>query len=360
MLFLPGLELCRRFYEEVVRPLLAQHFPQLSYAAARIGPGSDVTGFDTAMSMDHDWGPGLQLFLREQDASLIPEIDERLRTDLPYTFAGFPVHFAAGPGETTMLATTTGPVNHRVALLTVRAFCQDRLAYDSQHPLTVAHWLTIPSQELLEMTTGAVYHDGVGELTALRSELAWYPHDIWLYLLAAGWQRIGQEEHVMPRAGSVGDELGSALVGSRLVHDIMSLCFLLERRYAPYAKWFGTAFKRLACVGELSPVLWRAQIAQTWQEREAALSEAYSLLAHMHNALDLTEPLPENVSHFYDRPFLVIHAEAFTQALLSQINDPAVKRVAQRKTIGNIDQFSDNTDLRSYASWRPILRGLYT
>ena len=66
-------------------------------------------------------------------------------------------------------------------------------------------------------------------------------------MMASGWQRIGQEEHLTPHAGSVGDELGSALIGSRLVRDIMSLCFLMEKRYAPYAKWFGTAFLRLEC-----------------------------------------------------------------------------------------------------------------
>ncbi len=32
MPFLPGLELCRRFYEEAVHPLLTQYFPALPYA----------------------------------------------------------------------------------------------------------------------------------------------------------------------------------------------------------------------------------------------------------------------------------------------------------------------------------------
>ena len=133
------------------------------------------------------------------------------------------------------------------------------------------------------MTAGAVYHDGVGALTALRERLAWYPHDVWLYLLAAGWQRIGQEEHLMPRAGYAGDELGAALMGSRLVRDVISLCFLMEKQYAPYPKWFGTAFEQLDCAQALSPALWRAQRARTWQEREAALCEAFEFLARAHN-----------------------------------------------------------------------------
>jgi hypothetical protein len=35
----------------------------------------------------------------------------------------------------------------------------------------------------------------------------------------------------MGRAGYVGDELGAALIGSRLVRDMMRLCFLMERQY---------------------------------------------------------------------------------------------------------------------------------
>lgn len=67
--FIKGLELSERFYREAVAPILAQRFPKLRYSAALIGPGSDVLGFDTPQSMDHDWGPRLLLFLGEADAS---------------------------------------------------------------------------------------------------------------------------------------------------------------------------------------------------------------------------------------------------------------------------------------------------
>lgn len=359
--FLPGLELNRRFYEEVVRPLLERHFPSLPYCAALLGPGSDVLGFDTAMSMDHDWGPRLQLFLNEQEVPLKPQIDAMLRQELPHVFLGFPVDMLREGGEqnnASMHLTTEGPVHHRVILLTLRYFMNYLLAYDVAQPLTPGDWLTFPSQALLELTTGAVYHDDTGALTKIRAQFAWYPHDLWLYLLACGWQRIGQEEHLMPRAGFVGDELGSTLIAGRLVRDIMGLCFLMERRYAPYAKWFGSAFQRLACAESLLPLLRRVQQSATWQERAAALAEAYSLLAHMHNALGLTAPLPTTPSSFYDRPFPVIHGEIFTQALLARISDPEVQCLTKRKLIGNIDQWSDSTDLRATV-FRSIVRQLY-
>lgn len=62
-----GLDLCRVFSFEAVQPILERVFPGLRYAAARVGPGSDVLGFDTARSVDHDWGPRLELFLSTDD-----------------------------------------------------------------------------------------------------------------------------------------------------------------------------------------------------------------------------------------------------------------------------------------------------
>ncbi len=62
--FIPGLQLSGQFYAEAVRPILDAEFPGLSHTACRIGAGSEVLGFDTEMSRDHDWGPKLDLFLR--------------------------------------------------------------------------------------------------------------------------------------------------------------------------------------------------------------------------------------------------------------------------------------------------------
>ncbi len=307
---------------------------------------------------DHDWGPTVRVLLRDEDAALAPIIHEHLRHTLPHEFAGYPVGTEDAeddPGVRRMQTTAAGPVNHRVTVTTLRHF----VGWDYEQPMSTADWLTLPSQRLLELTSGAVHHDGVGDLTALRELLAFYPHDVWLYVLAAGWTRIGQEEHLMPRAGYVGDELGSALIGSRLVRDIMTLCFLVEHQYAPYPKWFGTAFGKLRCADELQPLLWQAQIASTWSEREAALGAAYSALARMHNALALTAPLDTSTRSFFGRPFQIIGGERFADALRERIMDPEVQRVARQRLIGSIDQWSDNTDLRAHSVWQPAIRRLY-
>lgn len=41
-----------------MHPVLETHIPDMRYSAAVPGGGSDVLGFDTEMSEEHDWGRG--------------------------------------------------------------------------------------------------------------------------------------------------------------------------------------------------------------------------------------------------------------------------------------------------------------
>ena len=77
--FIKGMDLCHQFYTEAITPVLDRHFPNLRYSAGRLGMGSDVLGFDTPMSIDHDWGPRATIFLSESDLDTYRErIDDVL------------------------------------------------------------------------------------------------------------------------------------------------------------------------------------------------------------------------------------------------------------------------------------------
>ena len=352
--------------------MLDRHFAHLRLGAGRLGTGSDVLGFDTPRSMDHDWGPQLTLFLAEADYSedLADEIRRVLGDELPFEVAGIPTHFEPFPdlGMTPdgrllhggqMAASHQRPIRHKVSIVTVRRFCLGYLGIDPLDPagLPAAAWLAMPEQHLRTVTVGAVFRDDLGELTRARAVLRWYPHDLWLYLLAAQWRRIEQEEPFMARCGDVGDELGSRLEAARLAREVMHLCFLMERQYAPYPKWFGTAFSRLACAERVGPGLSAALAADSWQERERHLSSAYEVIAEMHNALGITDPIAPHVSPFHDRPYLVIHADRFWQAIQARITDAEVLRLPQH--LGSITQWVDSTDVESYPRWFAPLRALY-
>jgi hypothetical protein len=317
--FVHGLDLSRRFYQDVVRPILDAKFPGLPHGAGLLGRGSEVLGFDDKMSTDHDWKPRVLIFLREDDqARNVDAVSDSVRRELPPSFGGRPVD---------------------LEIHTVRNYFLQQLDVDVDAEIEARDWLTFPEHGLRMFTSGEVFHDGVG-LQEVRNRLAYYPRDVWLYLLMAGWWRVHPEANLMGRAGSVGDELGSALIGSRLVSDLMRLCFLMERQYAPYSKWFGTAFSRLECGPELSPILWRVVQAETWPEREKALLTAYEKLAEMHNALGLTEPVVTEVEQLWNRPFKVAWAD-FPGLLGAQIQDPTVLGIAERWPTGPVDQFRE-------------------
>ena len=317
--FVRGAELSQRLYDEVVQPILSAKFPDLPHSAALLGRGSEVLGFDDEMSTDHDWKPRALVFLAEEDEPRLgAAVREALQRDLPPTFAGHPIHYEVH---------------------TVRGYVRQQLELDIDRDIEPRDWLTLPEHALRMFTSGIVFHDEV-DLQAARDRLAYYPRDVWLYLLITAWWRVHPEMNLVGRARAAGDELGSSLIGSRLVGDLMRLAFLMERQYAPYSKWFGTAFSRLASGPELKPILWSVGRAAAWQDREAALMTAYERLAAMHNALGLTTPVTTQVVQMWDRPFKVAWAD-IPDLLLPLIQDPAVVSIAQRWPVGPVDQFRE-------------------
>lgn len=345
--FIPGIELSRALYEEAVRPILRETFPGLRHAAARVGSGSEVLGFDTPRSADHEWGPRLDLFLTAEDrAEHDAHLHHVLAHRLPKHVRGWPTHFQESENPLDpvgrMLA-TDGPVNHRVDVHTVDDWAAERLGLRSADAEpSVNDWLAMPQQQLLETTAGVVFHDDHGALTALRSTLAWYPDQVWRYLLACQWQRISQEEAFVGRCAESGDDIGSAVVAGRLVRDLMRLCLLLGRSYAPYGKWLGSAFGRLPTAKTLTPSLRGALTAPDYPTRERHLCDAYEAVATLQNATGLATPLDPARRPYHSRPFLVLHAERFAQALARTVTQPSLRELP---LVGGVDQWADNTDL---------------
>ncbi|WP_199236885.1 DUF4037 domain-containing protein [Kribbella antiqua] len=245
-------------------------------------------------------------------------VTERLRASVPSTFDGRDTEFGVH---------------------TPRGYFQQQLNFDLEQELAARDWLTFSEQNLCMVTAGAVFHDEIG-LEAVRERFAYYPRDVWLYLMIAAWWKVHPEVNLVGRAGFVGDELGSALIGSQVVHGLMRLCFLLERQYAPYSKWFGTAFSRLECGAVLSPILSRVLAAESWQAREEALMAAYDVVAGKHNALGITPPVATEVTRMWEWPFKVLWGD-FPGALANELKDPAVKQIAERWPVGGIEQVRD-------------------
>lgn len=357
--FISGLDLSGLYFKETIKPILDGKFPNLKYSAALIGHGSEVLRFDTEMSRDHDWGPRMMLFLEENNfRNNKKKIDEVLKQSLPLEFHGYSTHFVPNDDGTRHLEPIAhAPVEHLVEILTKNEYFSNYLGLDMSKPISPVDWLTFPQQKLLGITSGAVFHDEIG-LNELRKKFSWYPKDVWLYLLASLWQRIGQEEHLMGRAGYVGDELGASIIASRVARDLMRLSFLLERKYAPYPKWFGSAFMDLRIAPELQPELVALTHSQNWQERQNHYSSAIGITARYWNKIADLPAISEKTTQFYGRPFQVINGGNIAKQVAAGIKDEFFSKDLKNSILGSIDLISDNTDLVEDQSLRPYLLSL--
>jgi hypothetical protein len=206
--------------------------------------------------------------------------------------------------------------------------------------MTLLDWLATPWQRFAEVTGGAVFYDGLGALTPVRERLRWYPPDVWRYVLAGQWRRIAEEEAFVGRCAEAGDDTGSRLIAARLTREVARLCLLLARRWPPYQKWLGVALASEPAAAEVAAALTRALRAADGERRQQALCDANELAGAWQNRLGPAAEVPAGRRPYFDRPYPVIEADRFADALVAAIRDPAV---AALPSAGSIDQVVDNT-----------------
>lgn len=221
------------------------------------------------------------------------QVDARLARVLPETFAGLPVRFA----------TTYDPqVRHRIQVQDVDSFVAARTGLDATALWSLTDWLSLTGQAVMEVTDGPVFVDTARGLTAVRQRLAWYPHDMWIYVVATDWARLAQELPFVGRTAERGDDLGSRVIASRLSEVAIHLAHMLERRWVPYAKWAGTSMIELPRARATAASLHRALDAGDWRTREAALVEAFRGLHRLQTMAGLPT-VNDPVGPFWDRRY---------------------------------------------------------
>ncbi|NHJ38799.1 MAG: DUF4037 domain-containing protein [Asgard group archaeon] len=340
--FISGLELNKHFYFEAVKPILDKYFPKLIYSSARMGSGSDVLGFDTIRSTDHDWGPRLELFLSEEDFDILKdEISNKLSEELPKEFMGYSTHYRiADDGVKIIDPIKEGNVDHNIEFYTVESFFKERLGKDPFEKISDIHWLTFPEQQLLAVTSGSVYYDGLKDLSIIREKFRYYPQNVWLYLLKQQWFILAEESPYPGRAAEVNDEIGAHILAINQIKKLMKLCFLMEKQYTPYSKWFTSAFSKLNSATTLIPIFKKIINAKEWSEKEKYLTKAYTFIAQMHNDLKITEPIDIKVMTFHNRPYLIINWDDFIDKIDKKIpEDSSLKSLK----LGSINQITNET-----------------
>ena len=147
----------------------------------------------------------------------------------------------------------------------------------------------------------------------------------------------------MGRCGDVGDELGSQLVAARLVRELMRLSFFIETLCSLHKMVWNRLFAPQIELQILRHYFGKCCWRTIGRSEKHTSPNPTEKVAHLHNQLGITEPLASHVSHYYERPYLVIHGERYVDAIMAQIQDPIIKQIPN--AIGSINQVVDSTDI---------------
>ena len=300
-----GLDLAQRYYEERGRVLVAEQFGpyQDRIAAGLVGEGSECFGFDDELSRDHDWGPGFCLWLTADDYA---KIGARLQAS-----------YATMPGECAGIG--RGPedprAGKRTGVFEITDFYRRFVRYDHV-PVTLAEWRALPETYLATATNGRVFADPLGEFSAFRAGLlAFYPEDLRRKKLAARCAVAGQSgQYNYRRSIARGEPVAAQCALSTFVESVISLIYLLNKRYRPFYKWMHRGMRDLPILGAyghqaLAGLCAEAEVGVSRAERERIIEEISArIIAHL-----TTERLSDCGSDF-----LLDHAYAVQSTIENQ------------------------------------------
>ena len=236
-----GLDLSEKYFRAYGLPLIQDKFSPFAgrISAGLAGDGSECFGFDDKISRDHDWGPGFCIWLMREDFEKISsELQEEI-TRLPQTFRGH------GPRQVSAWG------QGRTGVFEISQFYLNFTGID-HIPQTLEEWLFIPESSLATATNGKVFYDPSGEFSRWRERLLeFYPEDVRLKKIASRCMTIAQSgQYNFGRSFKRREFLAAQYSETKFCADVISLIFLLNKRYTPYYKWMHRALKGLPILGE--------------------------------------------------------------------------------------------------------------
>jgi hypothetical protein len=264
-------DVSRRFFREIVHPVLEREFPEETARTAfgLFGYGSEAYGMDDEVSRDHHWGlrvdalmPG-ELLRGRRDGMLAA-----VAASLPASFEGYPLREGHVAGAA-------------LAPDSLEAFLSRTIGRENL-PVTHADWLSVPEEDILHVINGEVWHDPAGRFTAVRRAFQeYYPEPVRLRRIAH-WCRYfsGMGTYALQRALIRDNEFYAVTAFGKAIRWGIQLAFLLDRRYFPYDKWLLTYFRRLPRLSvSLTPIVEEAvRLATPWERKLALLNEMADVL----------------------------------------------------------------------------------
>lgn len=279
------IDISREFFEEIVGPFLKERFPEETAVTAFgvFGYGSEALRLDDELSRDHHWGLRIDALMpNDVFESSRQIIMETLSSNLPDSYRGHSLREAhvAGAG---------------LAPDSLTDFLKRTIGLDHA-PISDAEWLGIPEEDIIHVINGEVWHDPLGEFTAVRKAFdGYYPEPVRLRRIAH-WCRYfsGMGTYALKRAILRQNEFYATTRFSNAIRLGVQLAFLLDRQYFPYDKWLMAYFERLPRLARpLRPLVDEAvKLSTTWERKLDLLHEISDVLDQTMVADGIIKPHP--------------------------------------------------------------------
>lgn len=257
------IDVSRHFFEQIVKPILQEHFPRETAQTAFgvFGYGSEALNLDDEYSRDHHWGLRIDALMPDDIfQNKREEIMRVVSANLPATFQGHSLRegHVAGAG---------------LAPDSLQAFL-GRTVGLNHPPQTYREWLNAPEEDIMHIINGQVWHDPAGQFTAIRRAFQqYYPEPVRLRRIAH-WCRYfsGMGTYALKRAILRQNNLYATTTFSKAIRWGVQLAFMLDKQYYPYDKWLLAFFKRLPRLyAPLGPLVDEAVMLSTPWERKLDL-----------------------------------------------------------------------------------------
>lgn len=240
---LKGLELSKKYYEEIYKPVLKNEFPELykRIAVGLVGEGSECLGYDDEFSQDHDFGPSCCIWLMKEDYIKYGDVLKKRLDELPKTYRGYKALRVSEWGE------------DRRGILNIEDWYYKFIGKNVA-PQTLMDWRIIPETALATATNGEVFEDNLGFFTEIRQELKkYYPEDIRKNKIATRCMKMAQSgQYNFSRCMKRNDIVAGRLAETEFINELIHMIFLLNKQYLLFYKWAYKKLKELPILGEKS------------------------------------------------------------------------------------------------------------
>ncbi|MBQ9119819.1 MAG: DUF4125 family protein [Lachnospiraceae bacterium] len=331
-----GLELCRRYYEEFGKRMIAEKFPEYEQriAVGLVGKGSDCFGFDDVQSRDHDFGPRFVMWVTKETYAEIGEALQCAYEELPSAYLGV---------ERTRSISGRG----RDGVVIIEDFYKNVTGMgELSKPVSSKAWLAASEYGLAAAVNGEVFYDAEGIFTEWRKHfLAYYPRAVWYRRIAEEGALFAQNgQYNLPRMRKRGQLVAAELARAECVKHAMKLAFLLERSYAPHDKWLYRGLQELEMTGgTLASAC--ARVGQT-EESVTVLLERLSLMSVEETYAEEMTLLVEKLAVIFAGALellgIVGRADAYLDANTQEIliKSDALLSIESKKEKGRVEELA--------------------